>query len=175
MIKNALKLSVLATALLAGNAYADHGGFKAMHYDSLGKCLKGAVKQYPGKVVKLEYKRERKVAVYEFDIETPDGKSWEVECSVKNSILTEFEEEVKADDPRFTALAKVSVEEAKATALAQYAGTVSEVEYELESDGKASYEIDILQTDHDEVKVEVDATSGKIVEVGYESYQIGEE
>jgi len=175
MIKSAIKVGLLSTALLAGNAYADHGGFRAMHYDSLGKCLKGAVKKYPGKVVKLEYKRERKIAVYEFDIETPDGKAWDVECTVKNSILTEFEEEVKADDPRFTALAKVTVEEAKATALAKYAGTVEEVEYELESDGKASYEIDILQADHDEVKVEIDATSGKIVEVSYESYQIGEE
>ncbi|OYY91912.1 MAG: peptidase, partial [Methylophilales bacterium 16-45-7] len=49
------------------------------------------------------------------------------------------------------------------------------IEYELEPDGKASYEFDILEADGEEIKVEVDATTGKIVEVSYENYQIGEE
>lgn len=175
MLRLSLGTGLVALALTANTALADHAGFKARTYDSVGKCLMGALNKHDGKVVKLEYKTERKVAVYEFDIETPDGKSWEVECTVKDSILTEFEEEVQADDARFTALAKVSVEDAKATALAAHPGEVVEVEYELESDGKASYEIDILEADKEEVKVEVDATTGKIVEVGYESYQIGRE
>jgi len=113
--------------------------------------------------------------VYEFDIETPDGKAWDVECDAKTSKVTEIEEEVKKDDPRFVALAKVTEEAAKATALAKHPGTVVEVEYELEPDGKASYEFDILEADGEEVKVEVDATTGKIVEVSYEIYQIGQE
>ena len=50
---------------------------------------------------------------------------------------------------------------------------MTEIEYELESDGKASYEIDILEVDGEEVKVEVNATTGKIVEVSYEVYQVG--
>lgn len=165
----------LSLVLTLDLAYADYASFKPKTYDSLGKCLKGALKAHDGKVVKLEFKTEKKVAVYEFDIETADGKSWEVECTVEKSILTEIEEEVKADDPRFVALVKVSEEDAKATALAAHPGTVVEVEYELESDGKASYEIDILEADEEEVKVEVDATTGKIVEVGYENYQIGRE
>jgi uncharacterized membrane protein YkoI len=49
------------------------------------------------------------------------------------------------------------------------------VEYELEPDGKASYEFDITEADGEEVKVEVDATTGKIVETSYEVYQIGKE
>ncbi len=175
MFRLSIGASVLALVFTSNIALAGHGDFKARHSDSLGKCLKGALKAHDGKVVKLEYKIEDKVGVYEFDIETPDGKAWEVECAVKSSILTEFEEEVKSDDSRFTSLAKVSEADAKATALAQYPGEVVEVEYELESDGKASYEIDVLQADQDEVKVEIDATSGKIVEVGYEVYQIGEE
>ena len=65
--------------------------------------------------------------------------------------------------------------DAKATALAAHPGTVVEVEYELEPDGKASYEFDILEADKEEIKVEVDATTGKIVEVSYENYQIGQE
>lgn len=89
--------------------------------------------------------------------------------------MTEIEEEVKADEARFKALAKVSEADAKATALAAHPGTVAEVEYELEPDGKASYEFDILEADKEEIKVEVDATTGKIVEVSYEEYQIGKE
>lgn len=173
-----LRLTMGATLLalaFTNTAFADHSSFKPRASDSLGKCLKEALNKHDGKVVKLEFKTERKVAVYEFDIETPDGKSWEVECSVKDAKLTEFEEEVKADDPRFVALAKVAEAEAKATALAAHPGKVVEVEYELESDGKASYEFDILEADKEEIKVEVDATTGKIVEVSYESYQIGNE
>ncbi len=175
MLRLSLGASLLGLVLTSNIAFADHGSFKPRAYDSLGKCLKGALNKYDGKVVKLEYKIERKVAVYEFDIETPDGRAWEVECTVKKSILSEFEEEVEADDPRFVRLAKVSVEEAKATALAAHSGKVVEIEYELESNGKASYEFDILEADNEEIKVEVDATAGKIVEVSYESYQIGQE
>jgi uncharacterized membrane protein YkoI len=175
MLKLSLGASILATAFFANNVVAGHETFKPHAYDSLGKCVKAALNQKDGKIVKLEYKSEKKTGVYEFDIETPDGKAWDVECDAKTSKVTEIEEEVKKDDPRFVALAKVTEEAAKATALAKHPGTVVEVEYELESDGKASYEFDILEADGEEVKVEVDATTGKIVEVSYEIYQIGQE
>jgi uncharacterized membrane protein YkoI len=69
----------------------------------------------------------------------------------------------------------VDVETVRATALTAYPGRVIAVEYELESDGKASYQIDILEADKEEVKMEIDAATGKVVEVGYKGYQIGEE
>ena len=69
----------------------------------------------------------------------------------------------------------MSEADAKATALAAHPGTVVETEYEIESDGKASYEFDITEADGEEVKVEVDAATGKIVETSYEIYQIGKE
>ena len=52
---------------------------------------------------------------------------------------------------------------------------MAETEYEIEADGKASYEFDITEVDKEEIKVEVDAMTGKIVEVSYENYQIGQE
>ncbi|WP_204369055.1 PepSY domain-containing protein [Methylocucumis oryzae] len=52
---------------------------------------------------------------------------------------------------------------------------VVEVEYEIEPDGKASYEFDIKTKDGKEMKVEVDATSGEIVEANSELYQVGKE
>ena len=86
----------------------------------------------------------------------------------------QVEEEVKADNAKF-ASAKVSEEDAKATALAAHPGTIAETEYEVEPDGKASYEFDITSANGKEYKVEVDATTGKIVEDNEEVYQIGKE
>ena len=177
MLRLSLGASLLALVLTSNSAVAgnDHGAFKPKAYDSLGKCVQKALAKYDGEIVKLEYHVEDKKPTYEFDIETADGKAWEVECNVKTGEITEFEEEVAFDDPRFASQVKVDVEKARATALAAHPGRIVEVEYELESNGKASYEIDVLEADGEEVKVEIDAASGKIIEVAYENYQIGQE
>lgn len=175
MFRLSIGATLIATAFFANTAVAGHDTLKPKAYDSLGKCVKAALIKKEGTIVKVEFKSENKKGVYEFDIESADGKSWDLECDAKTGKVTEIEEEVKADDPRFKALAKVSETDAKATALAAHPGTVVETEYELEPDGKASYEFDILEADGEEIKVEIDATSGKIVEVSYEEYQIGKE
>lgn len=175
MLRTTLGATVISTFLLSSTAFAAQEDFQAKPFDSLGKCVKAALSVKQGNIVKVEFKTEKNRGIYEFDIRTPDGKSWDLECDAKTSKITEIEEEVTADDPRFKALAKVTEGEARATALAAHPGTVVEVEYELEPDGKASYEFDIRGANNKEVKVEVDATSGKIVEVSYEIYQIGNE
>lgn len=175
MNKFSLSFALVATALFANTAFANHDTIKPAAYDSLGKCVKAALAKKDGKIVKLEMKSESKSPTYEFDIEMADGTAWDIECSVRTSKVTEIEEEVAADNAKFAALAKVSEADAKATALAAHPGEVVEVEYEIEPDGKGSYEFDILEADHEEVKIEVDATTGKIVETSYEVYQIGEE
>ena len=167
--------AALLAAAFTSTAMAEHGTIKPKSFDSLGKCVKAALSKHDGKIVKVELKSEGKKAVYEFDIESADGTAWDVECDVKSSKIIETEQEVKADDAKFKAIAKVSEGDAKATALAAHPGTVVETEYELESDGTASYEFDILEADKEEIKVEVDAVTGKIVEVDYEVYQIGQE
>ena len=166
---------LIAAAFFANTALADHDTIKPKSYDSLGKCIKAALTKHEGKIVKTEFKSENKRGVYEFDIESADGSAWEIECDAQSGKVTETEQEVKADDAAFKALAKVSEADAKATALAAHPGTLVETEYELEADGKASYEFDILEADKEEIKVEVDAATGKIVEVSYEEYQIGKE
>ncbi|MBX9675015.1 MAG: PepSY domain-containing protein [Methylotenera sp.] len=175
MFRLTIGATLVAAAFLANTAIAGHETIKPHKVDSLGKCVKAALTAHDGKIVKLEMKSEDKKPMYEFDIESADGTAWDIECNVKTGKVTEIEQEVKADDAKFKALAKVSEADAKATALAAHPGTIVETEYELEPDGKASYEFDILEADKEEVKVEVDATTGKIVEVSYEVYQIGEE
>jgi uncharacterized membrane protein YkoI len=116
------------------------------------------------------------VPTYEFDIESSDGKAWDIECSGLTGKVTEIEEEVaSASDAQFAAKAKVTEEQARETALARHPGSVVAVEYEIEEDGAASYEFDIQTADGKEYKVEVDATSGKIAQESEEIYQIGKE
>jgi uncharacterized membrane protein YkoI len=172
MIRSVLVIAAVA-AIFSNGTSAET--VKPNNGDSLGKCVKAALAVHSGKIVKMEFKSENKSPVYEFDIESADGTAWDVECNAKTGKIIEVEEEVKADDARFKALAKVTEAEAKATALAAFPGKIVETEYELESDGKASYEFDILGANNQEIKVEVDATTGKIVEHDYEVYQIGQE
>jgi uncharacterized membrane protein YkoI len=142
----------------------------------LERCLGAALKEHAGTVVKLELKVEKGVPVYEFDIESQDGRAWDIECDATTGKIVEVEEEVaSAADEKFAAKLKVSEEQARKTALARHPGEIEEVEYEIEPDGKASYEFDIVTSAGKERKVEVDATSGEIVEDNEEIYQIGEE
>jgi uncharacterized membrane protein YkoI len=142
----------------------------------LEKCMSAALKTHSGTVIKMEMKMERGVPTYEFDIESKDGKAWDIECDGNTGKITEVEEEVaSATEAQFAAKVKVTEEQARKTALDRHSGEIIEVEYEIEPDGAASYEFDIKMANGKEHKVEVDATSGKIVEDNEELFQIGKE
>jgi uncharacterized membrane protein YkoI len=113
--------------------------------------------------------------MYEFDIRGTDGSDWDVECNAHRGLVSEVEQEVdNVNHPLFKAKAKVSEADARNTALAIYPGEVTEVEYEIESNGAATYEFDIdTMIDGQQMKVEVDAASGEIVEANRELWQIG--
>jgi uncharacterized membrane protein YkoI len=143
---------------------------------SLERCMLAALKAHGGKVAKVELKVEKGVPVYEFDIQSPDGSQWDVECDANSGKITELEEEVQsATDAKFAAKAKVGEEQARRTVLDKHPGEIVEVEYEVEPDGKVSYEFDVVGKDGKEREVELDATSGEIVEDNEEIYQIGHE
>ncbi|MCC7548111.1 MAG: PepSY domain-containing protein [Burkholderiales bacterium] len=140
------------------------------------QCIAAAQAVHAGTIVKMEVKDERGELVYEFDIESPDGRAWDIECSGLTGKIIEVEEEVTSPSaPPFAARMKVGEARAREIALARHAGRIIEVEYEIEPDGKASYEFDIVMADGTERKVEVDATSGEIVEDNQELHQIGRE
>jgi uncharacterized membrane protein YkoI len=143
---------------------------------SLETCMKAVLAKQPGTVVKVELKLEKKTPIYEFDVESKDGKAWDIECDANTGKIVEVEQEVLTpDDPLFKSKKKFGEAEARATALSTYPGEIKEVEYEIEANGDASFEFDIITKDGKELKVEVDATTGKIVEVSEEIYQIGKE
>lgn len=169
------RITVLALAgLVCPGVQAGHGHGG----DRLEKCLKAAGEIRKGGIVKVEslsFTDEGRSA-YEIEIRDKSGREWEFECSARDAAILEIEQEVeRADDPLFQAHAKVSEAEAKETAMKLYPGTVEEVEYEIEANGDASYEFDIVDADGTEWKIEVDAASGAIVEVQVEKWEIGEE
>lgn len=139
------------------------------------KCMAAALDVRPGNVIKVEFKNEQGAHMYEFDIRGADGADWDVECNAHRGLVSEVEREVEnVNHPLFKVKAKVSETEARKTALAIYPGEITEVEYEIESNGAATYEFDIdTMIEGQEMKVEVDATSGEIVEANREIWQIG--
>lgn len=165
------------TPLFIGTALPAHAESKLKPRADLETCMQAALAKRTGEVVKLERKNEAGTALYEFEVLGADGKSWQLECDIPSGKIVEEEQEVNSpDDPLFKAKAKISLEQAKKTALEAHPGEIVETEYAIESNGEASYEFDIKPKEGPEVKVEVDAASGKIVEDKQtELYQIGKE
>jgi uncharacterized membrane protein YkoI len=129
-------------------------------------CIGAAMLKQPGTIKRIELKSEKGTPIYEFAVESTDGKRWDVECDANTGKIVEVEQEVRsANDPLFKAKRKISEKEARKIALKAYPGEIKQVEYEIEENGDASYEFAITTKDGKKVKVEVDASSGKIVEV----------
>jgi len=149
---------------------AEKGGLEA--------CLAAARTVKEGSFVKVE-----KLSVvqggepaFEIEIRDRDGVEWELMCAARDARIYEIEREARnADDPAFKGKAKVSRQAAAATATAMFPGKIIETEFEIEANGDPSYEFDIVDSDGREFKIEVDAVSGKIIEVSLEEWQIGEE
>lgn len=105
-----------------------------------------------------------------------NGFQWEFMCDVETAKIFETESEVESvNSQAFKSKMKVTEEDAKIIALKSHPGIIEEVEYEIEENGDASYEFDIVNSKGVETKVEVDAATGKIIEVAIEEWQIGEE
>ncbi|HEY8355456.1 MAG TPA: PepSY domain-containing protein [Methylophilaceae bacterium] len=141
-------------------------------HDALGACVKAAQKLYPGKITSVRGEIEDGKVQYELDIDGNDGKQWEVECDAKTGKVLETEGETTGNDPAFISKAKVSLADAVKAALAKYPGTISKIEYEIESDGVA-YEFDILTKDGRVLEVEVNAITGEIDDPEEVLYEIG--
>lgn len=141
---------------------------------SFQQCLVNALAAKDGKALQVVLKSEGKEPVWEFEIAAKDGKYWDVECSGQTGKIVEIEERVmSAEDPAFKAKAKVSEAQATKTVLDKFPGKIERVEYEIESDGKVSYEFDLELKSGEEMRVEVDAETGLIVESSHEYLDIG--
>lgn len=142
----------------------------------LGDCVRSVLLAHSGTIVKVEGTTDSTRAIYEFDVRSPDGTQWDIECDALTAKVVEIEQEVNSpNDEPFKARVVITTDSARAIALAAHPGEVIETEFEVESDGAATYEFDIKGADGSETKVEVDATNGKITEANPEAFQIGVE
>jgi len=167
-------LATVAFVLLSNQA---HSG-QSHQQGSLENCLTAVTEIRAGDFIKVEYLSftDEGKSAFEIEIRDTDGRNWEFECDAGSGNIIEIEQEVdSADDPLFKRRMKVSEAEARDIALSLYPGTIKEVEYEIEANGQASYEFDIQDKYGIEFKVEVDASSGDIVEFQMEKWQIGEQ
>lgn len=136
-------------------------------------CAKTVLAKYPGNILQVVLKKEKNEMVWEVEVQQKD-KLLDIECSARTGKIVETETRViSASDDAFKAKAKISEDEARKIAQAKYPGEVEYVEYEIESNGLLSYEFDI-KTEKGDVRVEVDAETGKIVEASQELLEIGQ-
>lgn len=164
---------ITISMLISVVGHAEELGTKHKNFEA---CLSEVMKIKPGNVIKVELKEEGDALIYEFDIRDEKNNDWDIECDRDSVEIVEIEEEVfSPQDRRFMKMKKIDLEAAKATALKAYPGEIIEVEYEIENDGLAVYELDIDTISGEQIKLEVNATTGEIHEVNRELWQIGYE
>jgi len=168
--KNMITLAVLTGLATPAPAGPGHHGLEA--------CIKAALAIKSGDIVKVEQliMVQGREPAYEVEVRDDQSVEWELMCEADDARIYEIEREADGpDDAAFKGKAKVSRQDAAAAATAIFPGTVEETEYEIESNGDATYEFDIVDASGKEFKVEVDAASGRIIEVHVEGWEIGEE
>lgn len=75
-----------------------------------------------------------------------------------------------SEEPSFDEQAKISEAKARDIATSRFPGEIVERKYEIEANGRPTYEFDIIDDQGTEFKVEVDATTGEIGEVSVEDW-----
>jgi uncharacterized membrane protein YkoI len=163
------------TCVLTLGLVTSTSGYAAAN-QAIDSCIAAIQKQKPGEFIKLEKLSVAGKPFYEIEIKDSKGVEWEFMCNAKTGKITETESEVRSvDDEAFKKNLKVTEKEAVDIALKAHPGAVREVEYEIEENGDAGYELDIVDDKGVETKVEVNAANGKIIEVSTEKWEIGEE
>ena len=147
--------------------------------EELGDCLDSVHEiKHTSDFIKVEYLSAGQDEDPSFEIEARDskGRQWEFMCEADEANIYEIEQEAtSADNPLFKQNIKISEQQARQIATDLYPGTIKEVEYEIEANGDSTYEIDVVDEQGTEWKVEVDAASGDIIETHVEQWQIGYE
>lgn len=126
------------------------------------------------KITHLEFESRDGVPTYEFIVEAKGGLYY-VGVSGLTGLVSEVDLIAEADDPRWTAMAKITEDQAKDVAAGAYKGEVEEVKRLLLSDGSAAYEVDVeIAGATGEFNVYVDAASGTVKLVNVEYWELGE-
>ena len=185
-MKKKMVIGTLSAALVFGGAFAvgasnnDDGGkvdAKANNtkiFLSIDEVKKIALQEVNGVVEDIELEKEANKAVYEVDIEKNDidydlyidaysGEIYSVDRDDHND--DDFDDDNLSNSNQNS---KNIISQADATATAEKAvnGKVFEIEKD-EDDGLIKYEVE-LKTDRGEAEVEIDASTGKVLDVEWD-------
>jgi uncharacterized membrane protein YkoI len=159
---------------------------------SMDEARKTALERVPGTVESSELEKEHGKLVYSFDIRTAEGitevwvdaKSGEVINMEKETAAQEAAEKhkdkakqkteddddeesdasQKANQAKYAKEAKITMDAAKAIALREKPGTITDQELEKEH-GKLLYSFDVRDASGKVFDVEIDAKTGKVLKV----------
>jgi uncharacterized membrane protein YkoI len=145
---------------------------------TMEQCLKAALAVRAGDVRKLELEIEDGKAIYEFAIRTKPGEIWELECDAMTGEIIEVERNSSPNDPAWEKNAKLLAKQASDIAVKAHPGKVKGTEREILGDGRAMWEVEIIDASGKEIEVHVDAKTGEILSVEHEAdeqtiYRIG--
>ncbi len=175
MNKTILTSAIIFATGCTANIQAADSGVQTVDL-GIEKCITAIQKQKTGELITLEKLNVNGKPVYEFELRDVNGFEWEFMCDVNSGKIIEMESEVSSvNSQAFKSKMIVTEDDAKAIALKAHPGVIEEVEYEIEDNSDATYEFDIINDKGIETKVEVDAATGKIIEVAIEEWEIGEE
>jgi uncharacterized membrane protein YkoI len=119
------------------------------------EALKIATELVPGRVLEAELEDEEDMVFYEIEIVSSDGIIIEVQVDAKTGQIIRQAREGE--------VSYITVEEAIKSATEFLRWNVVEIELD-EEDGKAVYEIKLINHLGDDQEIEVDALSGKVLE-----------
>ena len=153
-------LTLLAMALNVGlgmsaNQSGETPGKGTVPKITMLEALKTATDLVPGRVVEAELEAEDDIIFYEIEIISSDGVVVEVQVDANSGKILKQAREGE--------VAYITVEEAIKSATEFLRWHAVEVELE-EEDGKAVYEIELVNNLGDTREIEVDALSGKVLE-----------
>lgn len=174
MLREALPIATAISVLAVWSAGAAAAPKIPKVSVGIEKCIPTVLAKHPGTVLQVVLKPEGGKPVWEIEVDGKDGKLWDVECSGATGKIVESEQRFKsAEEAGFKDKAKISEADATKIALAKHPGKVERVEYEVEADGTPVYEFDIELENGDDIRVEVDAVTGKLHEAHAELIEIG--
>jgi uncharacterized membrane protein YkoI len=148
-----------------------------------------ALKRVSGTIEDGELEKEKGKLVYSFDIRTSDKMITEVWVDAKSGEIINVEKEdaqkedaekkqdnkkddddeesdasQKANQAKYAKQAKITMDEAKAIALKEKSGTITDQELEKKK-GRILYSFDVRTADGKVFDIEVDAKTGKVLKV----------
>ncbi|CAN5224248.1 hypothetical protein BH20ACI1_BH20ACI1_02140 [soil metagenome] len=135
---------------------------------TMAEARKTALARVPGNIESGRLEREKGKLWFEFEIHKADNNAEvEIHIDAVTGEVGEIKDEGSgsAKEAEMFRQAKVSVDEAEATALNRVSGTVVMLEFERER-GKFLYEFEIITSDGKEETIHVDAVSGAVESVG---------